>query len=886
MIQHQSEEQIRERLSGDSKSVSVFLEALSDKTWCQQHADLCLKVIKAIPNESTNTPEGKKFLSILTTAKIVEHHEPLIVQSFALACQEKDFVAARALLQLGLSPLGKDAYGDTPFHHACGSGDLKLVTEILTSIQSGRWNLVGKARNWWSNPVNIPGSHKQTPLHFACRNGNPEVVRLLLDNGAKVAAKTDEDATPLHDACQSGVVETVKELIARGADITIKGRWAGTPLQCACSQGHGDIVKLLIQNGASVSSEPKSKSPLHIACERGNVGVMKPLLKAGADVHATDLSGNTPLHLACLYNRPELVEQLVKYGARSDVLNLGKSSPLHTAARSGEVPLLKLLLEAGALEIKDKEGNTPLQIACRQGNSEAVRELLHAGALADARNAEEETPLHIAVAKGDLPTTAQLVESKADTEAITKSFGDTPLIIAARKGQLEMIEYLKTKVKVDATNATGETALSIASGNHNVRIVKELLSVNANPDLGDPLKAACTSDDSAIFSALLEAGADLEALNIEDSLLQMACRKAGPSIINAILDKQPYRSALDPAGNTAYTTALANTKLAGDPVIERLKLQDDGTSQELIFRKLLAHRFSLKGVVNLGEKQFPREAWSFPQAKIALEDSVTAFYKDLQDPNSEKWQGIVRSLTDDTLRSLIVLGKEELNTVLDLVKEAIQHSIDPIKEEKDATIAAKRIADGKPTAVLTDWLGHCVALVFFGDKVSRCNKGTDKEPGIHCHTIGKKENIPHALMRVAPVMAQHYFKTGIDSDLELKPSIYLAQKQQKTGNCTIANSNGMEYALLYMVLEDKIGPKAAKELALAIKKMRCEDSKNGSLQEYLDLHLQSKPKWPPDWDLLKDIYNKKTADPDDDRQRKILLDDFATTYMAQKPTNT
>jgi ankyrin repeat protein len=38
----------------------------------------------------------------------------------------------------------------------------------------------------------------ETPLHFACFRGKPEIACLLLDHGAQVDAKNEQRETPMH----------------------------------------------------------------------------------------------------------------------------------------------------------------------------------------------------------------------------------------------------------------------------------------------------------------------------------------------------------------------------------------------------------------------------------------------------------------------------------------------------------------------------------------------------------------------------------------------------------------------------------------------------------------------------------------------------------------
>jgi ankyrin repeat protein len=58
--------------------------------------------------------------------------------------------------------------------------------------------------------------------------------------------KNCDGRTPLHFACKEGYLEVVKLLIELGADKEAKDKWNETPLHLACIEGHLDVVKLLI----------------------------------------------------------------------------------------------------------------------------------------------------------------------------------------------------------------------------------------------------------------------------------------------------------------------------------------------------------------------------------------------------------------------------------------------------------------------------------------------------------------------------------------------------------------------------------------------------------------------------------------------------------------
>ena len=59
-------------------------------------------------------------------------------------------------------------------------------------------------------------------LHFAAQAGNKDVAELLIDKGAQVDSLGEHGTTPLMVALSSGKIETGKYLIDKGADIKAK----------------------------------------------------------------------------------------------------------------------------------------------------------------------------------------------------------------------------------------------------------------------------------------------------------------------------------------------------------------------------------------------------------------------------------------------------------------------------------------------------------------------------------------------------------------------------------------------------------------------------------------------------------------------------------------
>lgn len=94
--------------------------------------------------------------------------------------------------------------------------------------------------------VNYKGENGWTPFHFACLNGNNELVNLLLYHEADIDAHTALKFTSLHIAAQKGHSEIVQLLINSGADFNSRDIFNNTPLHYAAQ--HGKIYKTIKDN--------------------------------------------------------------------------------------------------------------------------------------------------------------------------------------------------------------------------------------------------------------------------------------------------------------------------------------------------------------------------------------------------------------------------------------------------------------------------------------------------------------------------------------------------------------------------------------------------------------------------------------------------------------
>ena len=124
--------------------------------------------------------------------------------------------------------------------------------------------------------------------------------------------------------------------------------------------------------------------------------------------------------------------------------------------------------------------------AVEERNGTKVVQLLRENppGLVDARDGNGNTPLIITIGRQD-DWAGFLLGEGADPNLAGKN-GDTPLIVAARIGYLDAIQWLlDEKAKVDLANRMGETPLIVAVQQRQIAAIKRLLDAGADPDRTD-----------------------------------------------------------------------------------------------------------------------------------------------------------------------------------------------------------------------------------------------------------------------------------------------------------------------------------------------------------------------------------------------------------------
>ena len=115
-------------------------------------------------------------------------------------------------------------------------------------------------------------------MHYATYPSVPAVILdVLLDNGANLEVKDDDNASPFMWACYLNNTRAIKVLIERKADIFSLDNFGLSPLEWASHQGHIESVIILAKN--IKYSKTLLKSAYSHAVEGGQIKTAKILNK-------------------------------------------------------------------------------------------------------------------------------------------------------------------------------------------------------------------------------------------------------------------------------------------------------------------------------------------------------------------------------------------------------------------------------------------------------------------------------------------------------------------------------------------------------------------------------------------------------------------------------
>ncbi|KDO18082.1 TKL protein kinase [Saprolegnia parasitica CBS 223.65] len=420
------------------------------------------------------------------------------------------------------------------------------ATALSLAAQNGHCEVVAivVAANADVNHAMTDGA---TPLAMAAQYGHDAVVRALLAANAVVDQARSNGATPLCLAAQNGHEAVVATLLSANAHVRQATNNGATSLCLAAKHGHTAVIVALLAAGADVGhAMTDGATALFLAAQNGHVRVVTALIGAGAAVDDAKHNGATPLLAAAQNGHGMVVTTLVAAQAAVNHARNNGATPLWLAAKNGHDTIVADLLAAhAAVNQARNDGATALLAASQNGHDAVVAMLLAAHASVNQGASDGDTPLLGASRNGHHEIVARLIDAGADVDqGLRESFpsqdqllmpGATPLLLAALFGHEDVARVLlSARPNVHATDAKGQTALTVAMRGGHLTIVGLLLDAGAHADGIDlaRLEEAYDARASELLAAVVAGDVVRASMLVEESVSPNLTTESGDSLLH------------------------------------------------------------------------------------------------------------------------------------------------------------------------------------------------------------------------------------------------------------------------------------------------------------------------------------------------------------------
>jgi ankyrin repeat protein len=404
-----------------------------------------------------------------------------------------DVETADLLIRAGADVNAANTFGMTPLSLACTNRNAALVDRLLkagadagTAIATGETPLMTCASTGSVEAVRMlvaygadvnatEPAENQTALMWAASERHVKVVEALMELGADLQARTKRGFTALHFAAREGDLAITRLLLAAGMNVNIRA-------QPDAPQKTGNAASVAGGGRVYDTAAAAGSTPLLVATVRAQVPVALFLLEQGADPNVSD-AGFTPLHWAAgtwegrISNptfgfidpmsgipdrqaKVQLVKALLAHGANPNARLTRRppgfaagyqgavgATPFFLASAVSDLEMMRLLLTGGAdPTLVSSDNTTPLLAAAGVGHDtdadspiteaealDAVKFLLELGLDPKAVTTFNENALFGPVYRGWNTLLALLIDQGADVNIVTKA-GVTPWLAASGFG--------------------------------------------------------------------------------------------------------------------------------------------------------------------------------------------------------------------------------------------------------------------------------------------------------------------------------------------------------------------------------------------------------------------------------------------------------------------
>ncbi|WP_431106861.1 ankyrin repeat domain-containing protein [Winogradskyella poriferorum] len=406
------------------------------------------------------------------------------------------------------------------------------------------------------NDVNKLTHDGRTYIFWAAYKGNTEIIKHLLDNGARTDLTDDKGNTIITFAAGSGQQNTAVYDLIITADKNQVSKTnpdgANALLLVAPYDSDLEVVTYFESKGLSIkSTDADGNGIFNYVARTGNTDLMNKLIKKG-------LKGTDQAFIFAAYgtrgkaNTIATYEYLVAAGLNPNVADKEGLTPLHVlAARSKDIKVITYLIKKGLdVNAKDSEGNTPFTNAASRNNLSIVELLFQDVTDVNQGNNKGATALALAVKYNNADVVGFLANNKANFKFKDKEGNNLTYYLfegySPRNEEqfFKKLEVLKENgVDITTTQENGNTLYHLATEKQSLKLLelaaKQDININAKNNDGNTALhiAAMKAKDDKILKFLIAQGADVKATTeFDESVYDLASENELLKKNNIVLD--------------------------------------------------------------------------------------------------------------------------------------------------------------------------------------------------------------------------------------------------------------------------------------------------------------------------------------------------------------
>ena len=477
------------------------------------------------------------------------------------------------------------------------------------------------------------------PLHLAVETNNYAICRLLIQFGANVNKQDSDGNSALHLALTKEVgFEILHMLIENGANVNIRNENNETPLVKCAKYGHVDTIInfIKLERDFPFCRDRDGNSLLHILIDHHEdeddedfwPTVLETLRSVDIDINVKNAYGRTPLHFAAFHldensnvlrgilSAFSTVDPMITDDDGCNFLHLGlkccevqeydDTGQFITDLLEGQLQFCSSASVKQLLISRDIKGNTPLCYYFLYHDhiiSVAIIEsFLNAGANVNNSDNHGSTPLHkfcgsISDDKEEADIVKLLVNSGANINCQTID-GESPIFFATQAERVRALLDLGAEVNIrDKVGQTPLLAQIREPSEDAIRVIESFLNAGANVNNSDnfgstPLHKFCGSisddeEEADIVKLLVNSGANINCQTIDGESPIFFATQA--ERVRALLDLGAEVNIRDKVGQTPLLAQIREPSEDAVRVIELLLANGSNINVKDKFESTVLH---------------------------------------------------------------------------------------------------------------------------------------------------------------------------------------------------------------------------------------------------------------------------------------------------------